>query len=384
MVFVTSLSAIGRCYSCWILDTVAKIRSSEAAKMKQIVIALIFGGRSTEHFVSLRSAAAIHAALMALGHRVHCIGIERNGTWRYQGQPGAFPGEVNCAAPIVSLRPGGCSLTYALNGQRSGEVEIDLLFPALHGRWGEDGTLQGLAAMCGIPCVGTGVLGSAVSMDKDITKRLLSYSGIAVSPWIAMRTMRSWDEVVECLGSTTLFVKPATSGSSIGVSRVTNESEYVQAYTDAARIDSKVLIEAEISAREVECGVLESRSGLLASALGEIVPKTGQRFYDYQAKYGLTGTVDICVPCQLPPAIANSIQKSSKKVFRILELSGYARIDFFLKSDGTILLNEVNTLPGFTKTSMYPKMLECSGFSLPRLVGELVDRALLWSASDQL
>lgn len=352
--------------------------------MEKIVIALIFGGRSTEHFVSLRSAAAIHTALMALGHRVHCIGIDQKGTWRYHGQPRTCPSEVNCAAPVISLCPGQRSLTYAANGQRAVEVEIDLLFPALHGRWGEDGTLQGLAAMCGIPCAGTGVLGSAVSMDKDMTKRLLKFSGVAVAPWMAMRTMCSWDEVVECLGSTSLFVKPATSGSSIGVSKVSNASEYAQAYAIAAQIDTKVLVEAEILGREIECGVLESASGLLASVLGEIVTKEGQRFYDYQAKYDVAGAVDICVPCQLPQSIVSSIQELSKKAFRCLELTGYARVDFFLKNDGTILLNEVNTLPGFTNTSMYPKMLECSGFSLPNLVGEIVDYAVVGNACDRL
>lgn len=352
--------------------------------MKQIVIALIFGGRSTEHFVSLRSAAAIHTALLALGHQVHCIAIDQEGTWRYQGQPRACPGEVNCAAPVVSLCPGRRSLTYETNGQRAVEVDIDLLFPALHGRWGEDGTIQGLAAMCGIPCVGSGVLGSAVSMDKDITKRLLKFSGVAVAPWMAMRTMRSWDEVVECLGSTTLFVKPATSGSSIGVSRVSNASEYAQAYAVAARIDTKVLVEVEILGREVECGVLESAGGLLASVVGEIVTKEGQRFYDYQAKYDVADAADIRVPCQLPQSIVSSIQELSKKTFRCLELTGYARVDFFLRNDGTVLLNEVNTLPGFTSTSMYPKILECSGFPLPRLVGEIVDYAVLWNACDRL
>ncbi|MNM54107.1 D-alanine--D-alanine ligase [compost metagenome] len=168
------------------------------------------------------------------------------------------------------------------------------------------------------------------------------------------------------------------------MSRVSDASEYAQAYTVAARIDTKVLVEAEIFGREVECGVLESASGLLASVLGEIVTKEGQKFYDYQAKYGEAGAVDICVPCQLPQSIVSSIQELSKKTFRCLELTGYARVDFFLKNDGTILLNEVNTLPGFTNTSMYPKMLECSGFSLPRLVGEIVDYAVLWSACDRL
>lgn len=350
--------------------------------MKQNVIALIFGGRSAEHAVSLRSAATIHAALVTLGHKVHCIGIDQDGTWRYQGEPKSCPDKVDCAAPPISLCPGRRSLAYALNEQLVSVVDIDLIFPALHGRWGEDGTIQGLAVMCGIPCVGTGVLGSALSMDKDITKRLLKFSGIVVAPWIAMNTMYPWHEIVERLGSTNLFVKPSTSGSSIGVSRVTDASEYAQAYAVAARVDSKVLVESEVIGREIECGVLETADGLLASVLGEVVIKDGEGFYDYCAKYDFGSEVDIQVPCQLPQNIVSDIQELAKKAFRCLELSGYARIDFFLKNDGTIVLNEVNTLPGFTSASMFPKMLECSGFSLPELLLEIVDYAVSYGMSD--
>ncbi|MBK5000712.1 D-alanine--D-alanine ligase [Pseudomonas sp. S31] len=344
--------------------------------MKQIVIALIFGGRSAEHRVSLRSAATIHAALVELGHQVHCIGIDQKGNWRYQGKPDVCPSEVDGKASIVSLCPGRRSLTYAVDRHVAVDIQIDLLFPALHGQWGEDGSIQGLAAMCGIPCVGTGILGSAVSMDKDMTKRLLEYSGVSVAPWIAMRAMRPWEEVVECLGSTFVFVKPANSGSSIGVSRVSSASEYAEAYTAAAQIDTKVLVEAEILGREIECGVLESASGLRASVLGEVVTKHGIKFYDYHAKYDVAGAVELCVPCELPHQIVNSIQELSKTIFRCLALSGYARIDFFLESNGAILLNEVNTLPGFTSASMFPKMFQKSGFTLPRLVGEIVDHAV--------
>ncbi|MGE8051176.1 D-alanine--D-alanine ligase family protein [Pseudomonas monteilii] len=344
--------------------------------MKQIVIALIFGGRSDEHFVSLRSAATIHAALIALGYQVHCIGIDQGGSWRYQGQPSTCPDGVDCTAPVMSICPGRRSLSYVAEGQCVEEVEIDLLFPALHGRWGEDGAFQGLAVMCGIPFVGAGVLGSAVSMDKDVTKRLLKFSGFAVAPWMAMRSMRPWAEVVEYLGGTTFFVKPATSGSSIGVSRVRNASEYARAYSVASQIDKKVLVEAEVLGREIECGVLESVSGLMASALGEIVTSEGKGFYDYSAKYDMAGGAGICVPCQLPELIVGSIQELSKKAFMCLELTGYARVDFFLKNDGTIILNEVNTLPGFTSASMYPKMLECSGLPLCKLIAKIVEYAL--------
>ncbi|WP_103462214.1 D-alanine--D-alanine ligase family protein [Pseudomonas putida] len=352
--------------------------------MKQNVIALVFGGRSSEHSVALRSAATIHAALMALGHRVHCVGIDREGNWRYQGEPCQFPGAVDRSAPLLSIRPGHPSLSYTIQGSDTVEIGIDLLFPVLHGRWGEDGTIQGLAAMCGLPCVGSGVLGSAMSMDKDVTKRMVQSSGLVVGPWLAMNSMRPWEELVECLGSSTLFVKPATSGSSIGVSRVSNALEYAAAFAIAAREDTKVLVEAEICGREIECGVLELEEGLMASVVGEILKKEEHTYYDYQAKYDSNSVTGLRVPSLLPPDIVARIQDLSVQAFRCLDLKGYARVDFFLTEEGAIILNEVNTLPGFTSASMYPKMFECSGYPPPKLVGALVEYALSSASKDRL
>ncbi|MFP3862231.1 D-alanine--D-alanine ligase family protein [Pseudomonas capeferrum] len=351
--------------------------------MKQNVIALVFGGRSSEHSVALSSASTIHAALMALGHRVHCVGIDREGNWRYQGEPCQFPGAVDRSAPLISIRPGHPSLSYTTQGSDTVEIGIDLLFPALHGRWGEDGTIQGLAAMCGLPCVGSGVLGSAMSMDKDVTKRMVQSFGVVVGPWVAMSSMRPWEELVECLGSSTLFVKPATSGSSIGVSRVSNALEYAEAFAIAVRQDTKVLVEAEICGREIECGVLEGEEGLMASVVGEILKKKGHAYYDYQAKYDSNSGTDLRVPSLLPPDIVARIQASSVQVFRCLDLKGYARVDFFLTEDGEIILNEVNSLPGFTSASMYPKMFECSGYPPAKLVGALVEYALSSASKDR-
>ncbi|MFJ4054518.1 D-alanine--D-alanine ligase family protein [Pseudomonas sp. NPDC089743] len=352
--------------------------------MKQNVIALVFGGRSSEHSVALRSASTIHAALMALGHRVHCVGIDREGSWRYQGEPGQFPGEVDLSAPLISIRPGNPSLSYTTHGSDTVEIAIDLLFPALHGRWGEDGTIQGLAAMCGLPCVGSGVLGSAMSMDKDVTKTMVQSSGLVVGPWRAMNFMRPWEELVECLGSSTLFVKPANSGSSIGVSKVSNALEYAEAFAIAACQDTKVLVEAEICGREIECGVLELEGGLMASVVGEILKKEGHGYYDYQAKYDCNSGADLRVPCLLPPDIVERIQALSVQAFRCLDLKGYARVDFFLTEGGSIILNEVNTLPGFTSSSMYPKMFECSGYPPVKLVGALVEYALSSASKDRI
>ncbi len=333
--------------------------------------------------MSLRSASTLHAALVALGYRVHCVGIDREGNWRYQGDPREFPGAVDQSAPLISIRPGHPSLTYTAQGGDGIEIVIDLLFPALHGRWGEDGTIQGLAAMCGLPCVGSGVLGSAMSMDKDITKKVAQSSGLVVGPWLAMKHMHPWKEVVEYLGSNTLFVKPATSGSSIGVSRVSNALEYSEAFAIAAQYDTKVLVEAEICGREIECGVLELEEGLVASAVGEIQKKQGHEYYDYQAKYDSSSEASLQVPSSLPSDLVEHIQSLSVQAFKCLELEGYARVDFFLTEKGEVILNEVNTLPGFTSASMYPKMLEHSGYPLVKLVGALVEYTLSSASKDR-
>lgn len=360
----------------WILDTVAKNLGLGTKKMKQNVIALIFGGRSSERSVSLKSAVRIHAALMALGKEVHCIGIDEQGVWRYLGRSNLFPESWEPSAPIVSLRPGCCSIFLSSRGAMD-EINIDILFPALHGRWGEDGTIQGLAAMCGIPCVGSGVLGSAASMDKDITKRLLQSCGIRVAPWVSMRSMHPWDRLVECLGSTTLFIKPANSGSSIGISRVTDAAGYAEAYALAVQHDRKVLAEAEIVGREIECGLLERSDGLFVSSLGEIIRNEGQAYYDYEAKYDCSRGAELRVPALLPLAIAARIQECSKQAFECLDLKGLARVDFFLTDEGEVILNEVNTLPGFTSASMYPRMLEYSGHPMSQLVEVLLSNARL-------
>lgn len=371
------------CASTWILDTVANNLRPRALEVKQNVIALAFGGRSSEHSVSLRSASTLHAALVALGYHVHCVGIDREGNWRYQGDPREFPGAVDQSAPLISIRPGHPSLTYTAQGGDGIEIVIDLLFPALHGRWGEDGTIQGLAAMCGLPCVGSGVLGSAMSMDKDITKKVAQSSGLVVGPWLAMKHMHPWKEVVEYLGSNTLFVKPATSGSSIGVSRVSSALEYSEAFAIAAQYDTKVLVEAEICGREIECGVLELEEGLVASAVGEIQKKQGHEYYDYQAKYDSSSEASLQVPSSLPSDLVEHIQSLSVQAFKCLELEGYARVDFFLTEKGEVILNEVNTLPGFTSASMYPKMLGHSGYPLVKLVGALVEYTLSSASKDR-
>ena len=336
-------------------------------------IALVFGGRSAEHEVSLRSARTIYGALLELGCDIHCIGIDRAGIWRYHGVHGSFPDIVNEAAPEVSIKLGRRVISYDDGGSRGHrEVELDLLYPALHGPWGEDGTIQGLAAMSNLPCVGSATLGSAVSMDKDVAKRLLKSDGIVVAPWLSCsRAMPPWSEIIARLG-TSIFVKPASLGSSVGVRHVTNEKEYALAFEAAAGFDDKILLETEIRGREIECGVLEIGDRLIASELGEITPLGDHRYYDYAAKYEDDSGARLSVPACLMAEIKHQMQETAKRAFRCLGLRTLARVDFFLAEDGTIILNEVNTLPGFTSISMYPKMFECSGYALTSLVAEIL------------
>ncbi len=330
-------------------------------------IALVYGGRSAEHDVSVRSANTVYPALMRLGHVVHCIHIDRLGIWRYQAD-GALKGAIDEKAPVVSLQLGRRILSF-LSEESQKEVEIDVIYPALHGPWGEDGTLQGLAAMSNLPCVGSSTLGSAVAMDKDVTKKLLQYHQIAVAPWMtsSCTTMPAWLDVVSKLGDA-IFVKPASLGSSVGVCRVTNEEQFRHSILDAAKFCNKIVIETEIRGREIECGILQTAEGLVASDLGEITPLGNHQFYDYDAKYDDQKGAQLVVPADVSIDVKRRIQEIAKCAFHCLGLKTLARIDFFLTQDGEIILNEVNTLPGFTSISMYPKMFASSGYSLDKLV----------------
>lgn len=345
-------------------------------RMSQLSVALVFGGRSAEHAVSIKTASTIHKALAALGHEVHCVGIDKEGNWRYHSAFSSFPDCVDTGAPYVTIQPGKRKLFVHVRGRPPSELTIDLLYPALHGRWGEDGTIQGLAQMCALPCVGAGVLGSAVSMDKDFAKRLLKANGISVVPWLVLRTLRSWGHIVEALGNDSLFLKPASSGSSVGVFRVRSAAEYAHAFAVAVQLDAKVLLEPEVRGREIECGVLEVDGELVVSELGEVMPVAGHDFYSYQAKYEAQCGENLRVPCDLPLNVKTEIQKISKAAFRCLGLDGFARVDFFYTSEGAVIINEVNTLPGFTDSSMYPKVFECVGYTPEKIIAALLSSAM--------
>ncbi len=258
-----------------------------------------------------------------------------------------------------------------LNGEK-----IDAVFPVIHGTYGEDGCLQGYLQMQHVPFVGSGVLGSAVGMDKDIMKRLLLFDGIncakhrIIYSW--QETRPSYHEIAAALGDT-LFIKPCNLGSSIGISKCRNKDEYEKAISFAFQFDTKILVEEYIEGREIEVSVLGNEN-VDVSVPGEIIP--GGDFYSYDSKYIDSNSTELKIPAQLKPEVEKELKEIAEKSFHLLELSGLSRIDFFVKEDDSIWLNEVNTLPGFTNISMYPKLWETSGIPYPELIHRLIQLAI--------
>jgi D-alanine-D-alanine ligase len=252
------------------------------------------------------------------------------------------------------------------------------VFPVLHGPFGEDGTVQGAAEIAGVPYVGSGVLGSAAAMDKDVAKRLMRDSGLPIARFLsfAQGDAPSFDAVAAELGRP-VFVKPARLGSSVGISKAGTREEFAKAIAEAFRHDRKILVEEYVRGREIECGVLEGEDGsLTASPPGEIVPSNRHGFYTYEAKYLDEEGAAIKVPADLAPRVSDKVRKLSVEAFRALGCEGLARVDFFLREDGGLIINEVNTLPGFTNISMYPKVMEALGISYAELVDRLIRHAL--------
>ncbi len=359
------------------------------ADRRNIRVGVVFGGRSSEHEVSLASARNVMEALRQAGYTVIPIGITRAGRWLTGGDPLALLGEQAAspnghsthgeARPETSLVPGRWSL---LPRERQGEPlpTVDVIFPVLHGPYGEDGTIQGLLEMANLPYVGCGVLASAVAMDKDVAKRLFAAAGLCQTPSRVLYR-RAWRarpdalvaEVEASLGYP-LFVKPANLGSSVGVSKAHDRTELAAAIELACAYDAKVLVEAAVpNAREIEVSVLGNHEPM-ASVPGEIIP--GHEFYDYEAKY-LDDSSQLLIPAPLTPEQVAHVQELALRAFRAVEASGLARVDFLLDdATGTFYLNEINTMPGFTRISMYPKLWEASGIPYPELVDRLVQLAL--------
>ena len=353
-------------------------------------LGLLFGGRSAEHDVSRLSAANVLRAFDQSRYEVIPIGIGRDGRWllcegNSQPETGAASLEIPDGAAQITLVPGGAGDVVRLEGTsaRSGPpLRLDLVFPVLHGPNGEDGTVQGLLELAGVPYVGSSVAGSAASMDKDLCKRLLREAGLPVVPFLAMtvRDRLDYGRAVAMLGSSDLFVKPANMGSSVGVSRAGSAEEFDEACNQAFRHDRKILVEQGIAgAREIECAVLEHASGeVRASPPGEIMPAGAHGFYTYEAKYLDPDGAAIRVPADLSPAQARLVRELAAKAFQVLGCEGLARVDFFLdpQRSSDLFVNEVNTMPGFTAISLYPKMWEADGLAQNELVEILIAHAV--------
>ncbi len=356
--------------------------------MSRTRLAVVFGGRSTEHAISCVSAGSILAAVDRDRYDVVAVGITQEGRWVLaaddpaqlalsgrelpsvkDGQAIALPGDPTSGG-LVPLEDGPGVLGA-----------VDVVFPVLHGPYGEDGTLQGLLELAGVPYVGSGVLASAAAMDKTVARILLSAAGIAVTPAVTVRSTR-WEhdqdgvvDEVRALGLP-VFVKPARGGSSIGISKVSDLADLPDAVAEALRCDPKVLVEAAVVGREVECGILEDEHGRpQASVPAEVRVVGDYEFYDFEAKY-LDAATELDVPADLPDDVVERLQAMARRAYEALDCEGLARVDFFVGADGALTVNEVNTMPGFTPTSMFPRMWAASGVDYPELVDRLVQAAM--------
>lgn len=328
--------------------------------MKKIRVAVVFGGRSVEHEVSIVSAKNIMAAIDKTKYDVVPIGIDKRGSWHLlTGQKSLTGGSKY--SQIVSPKTAALE---PLQATKSGR--IDVVFPVLHGPFGEDGTVQGLLKLAGVPFVGAGVLGSAIGMDKDVQKRLLRDAGLNVARFTTNRTNPFGYPV---------FVKPANTGSSVGISKANNSKELVTAIKLAQKFDTKVMIEEETRGREIEISVLGNKNPI-ASVPGEVVTNESHTFYSYEAKYLDENGAKLIVPAKLPTATIKKIQQTAIAAYKALCCEGMARVDMFLTPKNKIYINEINTIPGFTSISMYPKLWEASGLSQTKLIDKLINLAL--------
>jgi len=330
-------------------------------------VGLVFGGRSVEHRVSVSSARTVAAALREAGHEVSALGIAPDGCWVAPSVgDAALRGEIDALAPVDGQIL--ASLHHLL------ESRVEIVLPVVHGTWGEDGTLQGLCEMLDLPYVGADVTASAIAMDKLQCKRLLLSAGIPVVDFESISAAEMRAAADESLARVDrlplpLFVKPSCGGSSVGVRRVTRRQDVEPAVRFALQFDDHVVVEQGIEGRELECSVLGDET-LEASVVGEVVP--GNDFYDYEDKY-LQDDADLKLPADLPETLATEIRDAAVRAFAAVGGSGMARVDFLLDSDDALYVNEINTLPGFTRISMYPKLWNLSGLSLPALVQRLVE-----------
>ncbi len=329
----------------------------------KITVAVLYGGKSAEHEVSLVSGKNVLNAIDGNKYNVVEIKIDKKGKWWMHDEP-----------VLLSHNFGEGTIIH----QKTAEVlaNIDVVFPVLHGPYGEDGTLQGLVKMAGLPCVGPGTLSSSICMDKDIAKRLLKEAGIDIADFVTIRKSNrdsfSYEDVVKKLGRE-LFVKPANMGSSVGVSFADTKEKYEKALEEAFIYDDKVIVEEKIIGREIECAVL-GNDFPKSSAPGEIIPT--KSFYSYESKYVDADDARLDVPANLPSELIDPIKEVAVKAYQCLECKGLSRVDMFLMSGNRVVVNEINTIPGFTKISMYPKLWDYSGIPQTELVTQLIQLAI--------
>jgi D-alanine-D-alanine ligase len=355
---------------------------------RRVRVAVVFGGRSSEHAVSAVSAGSILAALDPDEYEVIPVGITREGRWVLtKGDPTSLAiedrrlPEITAQSGDAVVLPGDPTsgglvvLDPAEGAQALGGV--DVVFPALHGAYGEDGTIQGLLEMADIPYVGSNVFASAAAMDKEFTKKLVAAEGIPTGPYAVLRAGATLSDAERDRLGLPVFVKPARAGSSYGITKVKDWADLDAAVAQARAHDPKVLVEAAVAGREVECGVLEGEAGGApeASLLAEIRIVKDHEFYDFEAKY-LDDSCEFDIPAALPDRVTRQIQEYARRAFQALDCAGLARVDFFVTPELDVYLNEINTMPGFTATSMFPRMWAASGIEYPKLVSRLVRTAL--------
>lgn len=344
---------------------------------------MLCGGRSAEHEVSLQSAKNVVAALDSDKYEVTVVGISKAGGWKLLGGKQVFLSGGGTRFIAASRKGGNIAVVPGENNkQLAGLPEgtkrggFDVVFPVLHGPFGEDGTVQGLLKLANVPFVGPGVLGSAVAMDKDAAKRLLREAGIPTARTAIIfkndAPAINYEKILKTVGAP-FFIKPANLGSSVGVHKVKNKKEFRVALKDAFSYDNKILAEEYVRGREIECSVLGNEN-LIASLPGEVIPI--HEFYSYEAKYLDENGARLVIPAKLPKSVIARIQRLAVQSCKALCIEGMARVDFFLKKDGELLVNEINTIPGFTNISMYPKLWEASGISCRKLIDKLIELAI--------
>jgi D-alanine-D-alanine ligase len=349
-------------------------------------VAIVFGGRSTEHAISCVSAGSILSALDPDHYEVVPVGITREGRWVLAGgDPAQFaiagrqlPEVTAASGNTVVLAADPTSTELIVRDPADGISSlagIDVVFPVLHGAYGEDGTIQGMLEMAGIPYVGANVFGSAAAMDKEFTKKLAAVEGIPVGPYAVLRSGVSLSEGDKARLGLPVFVKPSRAGSSHGITKVTDWADLDDAIATARQVDPKVLVEAAIVGREIECGVLEAEAGGApeASLLAE-VGADDHEWYDFEAKY--LGESHNEIPADLPDDVTRMVQDYARRTFTALDCAGLARVDFFVTADHEVYLNEINTMPGMTPNSAFPQMWAATGFEYPKVVDRLIRTAL--------